>query len=183
MKTSNNEVVQVAKEFATKAHSGQFSRNAAKDPFIYHPRRVVELIEKSGGTTEEIAAAWLHDVVEDTDVTLEQIEKRFGEVIAEIVDGLTDPPHFAGNSTKIRKAWQAERVTNKSASVKRVKIADQTVNINMMGFDPPVDWSLEERRDYLEGARSIALNCVGVDEKLDRLFAETYRKVADALLN
>lgn len=136
-----------------------------------------------GGTPEELAAAWLHDSVEDTAVTLEQIREQFGDTVAMLVDGLTDPPDFASYSTLARKTRQAERVVNKHASIKRIKIADQTANIHMMGFDPPVSWNLEKRRDYLEGARRIALNCSGVDEHLDKLFAETYQKVAAVILS
>ena len=174
MKTDKG-IVENAKRFATRAHSGQFLRNRAKDPFITHPERVVALVEQSGGTAGEIAAAWLHDVVEDTQVTLDDIRKKFGDAITEMVDGLTDPPHFAGNPDKIRKAWQAERVISKSASVKRVKIADQTANSYTIGFDPPVGYNPQERLDYLEGARSIVLNCGGISKKLDKMFEKTYQ--------
>ncbi|OGG50274.1 hypothetical protein A2763_01245 [Candidatus Kaiserbacteria bacterium RIFCSPHIGHO2_01_FULL_54_36] len=181
MKTVNYNVVLAAEEFATKAHAGQFLRNVSKDPFISHPRRVVELVEQSGGTAQEIAAAWLHDVVEDTDVTLEQIGKRFGKEIAEIVDGLTDPPHFAGHPNKIRKSWQAERVVSKSRSVKLVKIADQTANTYMMGFDPPVDYSPDKSLEYIEGARLIVKSCADVSDVLDKIFEDTYQKAVRAV--
>ena len=175
MKTQINDVAQMAENFAITAHAGQFLRNVSKEPFIMHPRRVVALVKESGGTAEEIAAAWLHDVVEDTKVTLDQIKEQFGGLIADMVDGLTDPPHFAGNPNKIRKAWQAERVVKKSASVKRIKIADQTVNTQLMGFDPPVDYDVNARLEYIEGARLIALNCAGVDKNLDKVFNDAYQ--------
>ncbi|TSC85836.1 MAG: hypothetical protein G01um10148_744 [Parcubacteria group bacterium Gr01-1014_8] len=178
---SSARIVQKAEEYATEAHAGQFLKNKSAESFIEHPRRVVKLVEISVATDDELAAAWLHDIVEDTPVTLEDIEREFGAVITEMVDGLTDPPHFAGNPNDIRKKWQAERVKDKGKSVKRIKVADQTVNSAMMGFDPPIGWSPEHRRIYVEGARWIAEECIGVSEYLDRLFAETYEKVIKAI--
>ncbi len=181
MKTDSDDLIRAAEKFATEAHKDQHLRNASADPYIEHPRKVAALVKESGGTAEEIAAAWLHDVVEDTNVKLDEIKKQFGSKIAEIVDGLTDPPHFAGNPSKIRKAWQAERVTTKSASVKRVKIADQIVNSYLMGFDPPIDYEADKRLDYVEGARLIALKCASVSQKLDELFEDTYQDAVQAI--
>ena len=168
-------LIEKAKKFATKAHAGQLLKNADAFPFTEHLRRVSALVEESSGTADEIAAAWLHDVVEDTSVTIEEIRREFGGSIAEIVEGLTDPEHFADHPNKIRKAWQAERVVDKNASVKRVKIADQTVNTQMISTDPPVGWNTEQRLEYVEGARQIATNCAGVSEKLDAIFENAHQ--------
>ena len=174
MKT--DDVIGRAKRFATNAHKGQFLKNAKADPFITHPAQVAALVEESGATRDETAAAWLHDIVEDTSVTIEDIKITFGNEIAEIVDGLTDPIHYAGHPNKVRKSWQAERVADKNASVKRVKIADQTVNTEMISTNPPVGWDLNQRLEYVEGARLIALNCAGVSDKLDAIFEDAYQK-------
>lgn len=181
MNRNTKDIVHEAEIFATEAHKGQSRPNAAADAYIDHPKQVVEIVRSVDGTPEELAATWLHDVVEDTDVTLDQIRERFGNAVAEIVDGLTDPLDFADKPTKIRKKMQAERVINKSDSVKRIKVADQTANVYMMGFDPPTHWNTQKRRDYIEGARQIASNCAGIDNRLDELFTETYQKV-DAIL-
>lgn len=177
----DEDVIGRAERLATKAHEGQFRRNVARDPYITHPRAVAALVEQSGGNTEEIASAWLHDVVEDTQVTIDEIRQEFGDAIAHIVDGLTDPPHFEGNPIAVRKQWQAERVLEKSDSVKRVKLADQLNNIQFVGFDPPTDYSTTNQLDYVDGAHAIAKNCAGVSEMLDALFEETYRKSMSAI--
>ncbi|MDO8522479.1 MAG: HD domain-containing protein [bacterium] len=180
MKTDTH-ITEKAKTFAAKAHDGQILKNVGKDPFIMHPARVVEIVEGIGGGVEEIAAAWLHDVVEDTKVTIEQIRQEFGDSIADMVDGLTDPPSFEGYPNRIRKKWQADRVVSKSDSVKKIKLADQTVNSRLVGFDPPVGWSPEMRLEYLEGARLIANNCAGICEKLDIVFDDVYKKSAEKI--
>lgn len=170
-----------AKAFATKVHHSQLLFNAARDPFIMHPAAVAEIVEKFGGSEEEIASAWLHDVVEDTDVTLDQIREEFGERIADIVDGLTDPTDFAGHPNSIRKTWQAERIISKSDSVKKIKLADQTFNSRLVGFDPSVDWNPAKRLEYLEGARLIANNCAGICKELDAMFNNVYRESAEKI--
>ena len=181
MKKSKRNVIQEAKDFATKAHEGQFLKNASAHSFITHPERVVRLVTDAGGTSEEIAAAWLHDVVEDTKVTIEEIKKLFGREIAELVDGLTDPDHFSEHPHRIRKAWQAERVGDKGLGVKKVKLADQTVNTEMMGFDPPVGWDPLQRLEYVEGARLISLKCKGISSALDKNFEKIYHKAFNAI--
>ncbi|HEY4526770.1 MAG TPA: HD domain-containing protein [Candidatus Paceibacterota bacterium] len=166
---------------ATRAHEGQFRRNVARDPYITHPHAVASLVEQSGGNAEEIASAWLHDVVEDTPVSIDEIRHEFGDAIAHIVDGLTDPPHFEGQPIALRKGWQAERVAEKGKSVKRVKLADQLNNIQFVGFDPPTHFSVTDQLDYVEGAHAIAKNCAGVSAMLDTLFKATYQKSVAAI--
>ena len=91
-----SELVGRAKAFATKAHEGQVRPNKAQEPYITHPEEVARLIKESGGSEEEIASGWLHDVPEDTSSTLAEIAASFGTVVARIVEGLTDPPEFGG---------------------------------------------------------------------------------------
>lgn len=175
------DVIARAERLATRAHKGQFRKNTAHDSYITHPRAVAALVERSGGNAEEIAAAWLHDVVEDTPVSIDEIRQEFGDGIAHIVDGLTDPPHFEGEPIALRKGWQAERVAEKDNSVKRVKLADQLNNIEFVGFDPPTRFSVTDQLDYVEGAHAIAKNCAGVSAMLDTLFEETYQKSVAAI--
>ena len=170
----NISLIYEAKRFALKAHEGLFRKNAAKEPYSTHITEVAMLVETSGGTDLEIAAAWLHDVVEDTDITLDQIRAKFGDAVADIVDGLTDPPDFKGRPIFERKTLQAERVVTKSDSVKRVKIADQISNTQSVAFDPPVEWDVEKCVRYVEGARRIVEQCDGVSIFLEDKFYVAY---------
>ncbi|MEK7505236.1 MAG: HD domain-containing protein [Patescibacteria group bacterium] len=180
-------LIERAKEFATMAHEGQFRLGKKKEPFIAHPALVASLVCLSEGRiVAQIAAAWLHDVVEDASngdrVGMHKtIRKLFGKTVAEIVDGLTDPPEFEGLPLLERKALQAERVATKSAGVKRVKLADQIANVTSLATDPPIKWSLEERRNYLDGARLVAEQCAGISLFLDNTWTRAYAKTEEAL--
>lgn len=165
-----NAVIHKAKNLATERHAHLTLYNAAHSPAITHIAEVANYVERHGGTEEMIAAAWLHDIVEDTDVTLEQIEEWFGPVIAAYVDGLTDPPHFAPLPLDRRKPMQAERLKTECGEVKRIKICDQLSNVLRILNDPPVDWDGPTQFLYIRGAREIAEICRGLCPELDKLF-------------
>lgn len=169
-----SELVERAKAFAAKAHEGQTRFNKDKTPLVVHLEEVVSLVRESGGSNEELAAAWLHDVIEDTPVLFMDVAKNFGDKIANIVFGLTDPSGFSGLHTLERKTAQAERVRFLSDSVKRVKIADQTSNVRSVTTDPPVKWDTQKCLDYIEGARKIIFECQDVSEFLFGKFCEAY---------
>ena len=76
-----------AYEFAEKAHEGQ--KRTSGEPYIVHPVSVAYILLELGMDTDTICAAMLHDVVEDTDATLEDIQKKFGQDVACLVDGVT----------------------------------------------------------------------------------------------
>ena len=176
---SETEIVQRAEQFARSAHAGMLLQSGGL--FVTHLEDVTALVRESGATWDELAAAWLHDVVEDTTFTVSDIRNEFGEVIAAIVDGLTDPPDFVSKPNKLRKRLQAERIRDKGREVKHVKIADQTVNVFCMGFKPPLTWSITDRLDYVEGAQLIVEECRGVNPFLDKKFEDAYRATMRAL--
>ena len=151
-----------AREFADFVHFDQRRENKARQPFIVHPTEVVDLVLNSGGSEKEVVAAWLHDSIEDTPTTLGLIKFLFDQEVADIVDGLTDPPEFKGLPLLERKSRQAERVKPKSNSIKRVKLADQISNVRSVATDPPIDWNVEKCRQYIDGAKLIAEQCVGI---------------------
>jgi guanosine-3',5'-bis(diphosphate) 3'-pyrophosphohydrolase len=115
-----------ALEFARKAHAEQ-KRKFTEEPYIEHPKRVAELVRTVPHTPEMICAAYLHDVVEDTPISLEEIKKRFGNEVAELVEELTDEymtekyPHL---NRKLRKEKEVERQAEMSIQAKTIKLAD-----------------------------------------------------------
>lgn len=173
-----SELVERARIFAEEKHRGTFRENKEHQPFIVHPKEVEELVRDSGGSDKERAGAWLHDVVEDANVALNEIEKLFGLEVKKIVEGLTDLPEFKGLPLLVRKARQAERVRPESASVKRVKLADQIANVRSL-CDPPITWDKQKCRDYVEGARWVAIACKGIDDFLDAQFESAYIKAKE----
>ena len=114
-----------SKMFATAAHAavGQ-KRKYSGDDYIVHPQRVAAIVERHGGSDEMVAAAWLHDTVEDTDVTLELITKTFGYEIASIVEGLTDVSLPSDGNRAKRKSIDRMHSANASTEAQFVKCAD-----------------------------------------------------------
>ena len=114
-----------AKMFATAAHAaiGQ-KRKYSGDDYIVHPQRVAAIVERHGGTDEMIAAAWLHDTVEDTDVTPILITKMFGVDVADIVEGLTDISLPEDGNRAKRKSIDRMHSANASTEAQFVKCAD-----------------------------------------------------------
>ncbi len=114
-----------AKMFATAAHAaiGQ-KRKYSGDDYIVHPQRVAAIVEKHGGSDEMIAAAWLHDTVEDTDVTPDLITKMFGDNVADIVEGLTDVSLPSDGNRAKRKSIDRMHSASASTESQFVKCAD-----------------------------------------------------------
>lgn len=174
-----SDLISKAKNFATKAHEGHTEKDVNKTPYIFHVEKVANLVELSGGTAEEVVAAWLHDTVEDTTVTFDDIEKEFGLKVLDIVKGLTDLPEFEGLPVVERKQRQLERIKGESNSVRRVKIADQISAVELDSANVLLD--IDHRRRYIEGAKRIAEACRGISPFLDQKFEETYDVAASLL--
>lgn len=178
MEQENKNPIVLAREFAREAHKSIVLTTALgfKRSQIEHLQEVADLVWASGGTDAEIVAAWVHDSVEDTSTTLQDIKKHFGEEVAQIVHGLTDSDDIKNLPTSERKAKQAERVRGENESVKRIKIADQISNVRFVTTDPKETWTFEGNRKYVIGAKLIADQCRGVSPILDELFDKEYKK-------
>lgn len=115
-----------ALEFARRAH-GQQQRKFTFEPYIEHPKRVAEMIKRVPHTDAMICAAYLHDVVEDTHVTHQEIEVHFGKEIARLVHELTDEymkEAYPGLNRKTRKKKEVARQASISVEAKTIKLAD-----------------------------------------------------------
>jgi GTP diphosphokinase / guanosine-3',5'-bis(diphosphate) 3'-diphosphatase len=164
-------VLERAKRYALRHHADQRRPNLAREPVTSHLAEVSRHVADAGAPESVVAAAWLHDVVEDTGVTIEDLRAEFGDGVAAIVEGLTDPPDFATMPLPERKRRQAERVAHLSDDVKLVKLADQVSNMKSVVEDPPVDWDPGTCLAYLAGAAAVAAACRGVSARLDALVA------------
>ena len=166
------DIVRKAREFASHAHRTHVRNDEAKTPYVHHLAEVAELVRVSGGNDSEIAAAWLHDSVEDTSTTIEDIQREFGREIAAIVRGMTDLPEWSSLSLQERKLRQAERIAGAPATVKRVKLADQSSNVAIVGRGG--EFGIDNNLVYIAGALRIAEACRGVSPYLDDLFRDRY---------
>ncbi len=115
-----------AKEFARKAHKDQF-RKYKNEEYIEHPIRVANIVKTVAHTKEMLCAAYLHDFVEDTPVTIWEIEQRFGNKVATLVGELTDEyvkENYPDLNRRQRKEKEVERQSQISREAKTVKLAD-----------------------------------------------------------
>lgn len=167
-------MIEKARELARTKHADLHLHDQGRSPMFEHISEVAGLVADQGGSDEMIAAAWLHDIVEDTDVTLEQVEEWFGSEVRNLVDGLTDPVHFAGMPLIERKELQARRIRELSDEVKRIKLCDQLSNVQRVLNKPPADWTEEKQFTYIEGARKIVQECRGLWPALDDRFDAAY---------
>jgi hypothetical protein len=120
-----DELVTNAKIFATQAHRRiNQLRKYSSQPYDVHLKAVEELVRTVTDDTEMIAAAWLHDVVEDTPATLDEIERTFGSSVAALVEQLTDVSRPSSGNRGARRAIDREHTARASSRAKTIKLAD-----------------------------------------------------------
>jgi (p)ppGpp synthase/HD superfamily hydrolase len=124
--------------FATGAHGavGQKRKYTGED-YITHPARVATLVQSVTDEPVIIAAAWLHDVVEDTQVTLEQIGYHFGYEVETLVEQLTDVSQPTDGNRAVRRALDLEHTAKTTPNAKTIKLADLIDNSStIVKYDP-----------------------------------------------
>ena len=147
------EMVEKARVFATAAHAAVAQlRKYTNEPYIVHPAEVVSIVRSVPHTDEMVAAAWLHDVVEDTGVTIEVIRAEFGEKVAELVGWLTDVSRPEQGNRATRKAIDRAHTAMAPADAQTIKLADLISNTrSIMSHDEKFAKTyLEEKRMLLE---------------------------------
>ena len=126
-------VIEEAIAFAARAHAGQ-RRKETELPFIWHPLAVGRLLQDEGFPEPVVAAGILHDTVEDTTVVLAEVRERFGDEVAEIVDGCTEPEHKT-RPWEERKRHTIEFMRTASIEVRVVAAADKIDNLRAIAVD------------------------------------------------
>lgn len=146
------DIVERARVFATAAHAAvRQLRKYTNEPYIVHPTEVVAIVSTVPHTAEMLAAAWLHDVVEDTGVTNEDISREFGPQVAELVGWLTDTSTPEDGNRSARKAIDRAHSALAPAEAQTVKLADLISNSrSIVQYDPKFAVTyLEEKRQLL----------------------------------
>ena len=143
-----------AAEFAARKHRDQRRKDKAASPYINHPILLAEVLSGVGRITSAnvLAAALLHDTLEDTETTRAELRKAFGPRIAKIVEEVTDDKRLPKQR---RKQLQVEHAAQISKSAKLVKLADKIANLSDMLASPPADWSLQRKREYFDWAKRV----------------------------
>jgi (p)ppGpp synthase/HD superfamily hydrolase len=126
------DLIDKALQIASMAHEGQYRKNT-KIPYIAHPVAVGMILQKSGYRDEMVAAGILHDTVEDTDITMEDIEREFGNEVARIVEGCSEPDKSL--SWEERKEHTIEFLRTASEEIRVVACADKLHNVRSIRED------------------------------------------------
>jgi GTP diphosphokinase / guanosine-3',5'-bis(diphosphate) 3'-diphosphatase len=152
--SASGEIQQIlrAAHFAAVKHAAQRRKGEAAEPYVNHLLEVAHLVAESGADSATVTAALLHDSVEDTATTREELVAEFGEAVAAMVMEVTDDKSLPKAE---RKRLQVERAPHKSAAAQAIKIADKISNLRSILNSPPSDWSEERKREYFDFAKAV----------------------------
>ena len=184
----NMELIDKAYQLANGAHQGQ--KRLSGEPYIIHPLAVACILVELGMDSESVVGGLLHDVVEDTDYTLEDIKRLFGKEIANLIDGVTKLGKIPYSS---REEQQAENIRKMLIAMSEdirviiIKLADRLHNMRTLEFKPPQkqrDTALESMEVYAPIAHRLGIRAVKEeleDLSLRYLDPVAYREIEDTL--
>lgn len=149
----NSQLVMRAEQFARFAHGRiHQKRKYSGEDYINHPARVVQIVKTVDHSQEMLAAAWLHDVVEDTGVAIESIKDEFGAEVAILVAMVTNVSRQKDGNRAIRKAIDSMHLSNANRDAKIIKLADIIDNCSNIAQEADADFAklyLEEKSHLL----------------------------------
>lgn len=169
-----------AASFAAQRHTDHHRKGDNKEPYINHPLEVANMLANVGGIDDidVLIAAILHDTVEDVGVKKEEIADRFGDRVAAFVMEVTDDKSLPKAE---RKQLQVEHAPHLSVEAKQIKLGDKISNIADVTNNPPSDWDIERRREYIEWGEAVARGLRGTNKPLEELFDRTVAKAKNDL--
>ncbi|MDA8382549.1 MAG: HD domain-containing protein [Betaproteobacteria bacterium] len=161
--------------FAAEKHKNQRRKDAEASPYINHPIALANVLANEGNVSdsEVLCAALLHDTIEDTDTTIEELRTHFGEAITAIVLEVTDDKSLPKDE---RKRLQVIHAPHASLKAKQVKLADKICNLRDILTSPPADWSLERKRAYFDWAAQVINGARDAHPGLASIFDQLYAR-------
>lgn len=161
--------------FSARKHRDQKRKGNDASPYINHPLEVANLLANVGKVEDYdvLIGAILHDTVEDTGTTKEEITELFGETVCGYVSEVTDDKSLPKAE---RKQKQIEHAPHLSNGAKLIKLCDKISNIRDVMENPPDDWTPERRIEYVEWGRKVVAGLRGVNENLEIHFDELTEK-------
>jgi (p)ppGpp synthase/HD superfamily hydrolase len=165
----------VALQFAAWKHSKQRRKDSDGTPYINHPIAVAEMLSRVGKVTDMVTlqAAILHDTLEDTQTSVQELDDQFGRDVRFLVQELTDDKSLPKQE---RKRLQIVHTPNLSIRAKQIKIADKICNLNDMTITQPPDWPLQRKWEYLDWSERVVAGCRGSNSYLEQLFDIVLKK-------
>lgn len=169
-----------AAHFAADKHRMQRRKDVDASPYINHPIALAHILCSEGmvNETNVLIAALLHDTVEDTETSFQELQREFGPAIANIVAEVTDDKSLPKEE---RKRLQVAKAATKSREAKLVKLADKISNLRDIAAAPPADWSIERRERYFHWAKEVADGLRGVSPGLEEAFDQAYEQGLQAI--
>jgi GTP diphosphokinase / guanosine-3',5'-bis(diphosphate) 3'-diphosphatase len=167
----DSKLLLAAVRFAAEKHRNQRRKDVDASPYINHPIDVAETLARVGDVSDGdvLRAAILHDTIEDTKTTTQELADNFGPVVAALVEEVSDDKTLPKDA---RKRLQIEHAAALSLSAKLIKLGDKICNVRDIAASPPKDWSRERRLEYFEWSRAVVAGCRGVNAELEKLFDE-----------
>lgn len=155
--------------FAAHKHRDQRRKDVESSPYINHPIALLRVLrlEAQVQDIDVLCAALLHDTIEDTETTAEELQARFGERITGIVVEVTDD---RSQDKATRKRQQVEHAPHLSTQAATVKLADKICNLRDVAVSPPPDWPLARRQQYFDWAKEVIDGLRGAHAELEALF-------------
>jgi guanosine-3',5'-bis(diphosphate) 3'-pyrophosphohydrolase len=168
----DNRIVEAA-HFAAIKHKSQRRKDVDKTPYINHPLALANVlaVECDIDDVEVICGALLHDTIEDTDTSEDELVQAFGETIAQIVVEVTDDKSLPKLE---RKEAQVSHSPHISHRAKLVKLADKICNLRDVSSSPPIGWSVERRQEYFDWAARVVNGLRGAHPRLESLFDDVF---------
>jgi len=168
-KRSDIALILKAASFAAEKHRSQRRKDADASPYINHPLALAHLLATDAGIDDPVVlcAALLHDTIEDTETSYDELVAEFGREIADVVVEVTDDKSLPKAE---RKRLQVAKASSKSAAAKLVKLADKTCNLRDIAGSPPADWPIERKQQYFDWAREVVVGLRGASPALERAF-------------
>lgn len=155
--------------FAAEKHRNLRRKDADASPYINHPIALANVLANEGGVVDAtiLCAAVLHDTIEDTETTADELKQLFGDKVTSIVLEVTDDKALA---KEVRKEEQVRHAPHISTKAKLVKLADKICNLRDILASPPADWSAERKQAYFEWAARVVAGLCGVHPGLEAVF-------------
>jgi guanosine-3',5'-bis(diphosphate) 3'-pyrophosphohydrolase len=161
--------------FASRKHSQQRRKDADASPYINHPIALVSILAVEAGINdrETLCAALLHDTIEDTDTSVEELVEAFGAPVASLVQEVTDDKRLPKAERKLR---QIQHGAHLSPKARLVKLADKIANLRDVADSPPIDWPLARRQEYFDWAKQVVDEIPDPPTDLLSLFKAIYKQ-------
>jgi len=171
----SNQLILKAAHFAAQKHRDQRRKDEDASPYINHPISVAKIISEIGNVEdpEVLAAALLHDTIEDTETTIDELIDNFGERVCSLVQEVTDDKTLPRLQRKQRQIDHAKEISEGAALI---KLGDKISNVTDITNTPPTNWDSNRRLEYFEWAEKVINNCPKVNEKLENILRIVFKR-------